>query len=166
MATPEILRAAVQFPDLLGELAKRTKGDPKVLVELSLLKFGTSDMARCVRAGLYVRYNFLNESHTISQAIHTPEGSYWHAIMHRREPDYSNAMYWYHSVGHHPVFDELSRQEVVLKALGATKFDPFEFVNLCEAAATDKSKFDAAVVVQRAEWQALFEHCVKGAGIR
>ena len=61
------------------------------------------DMASAVLAGLYLLYDELDESHTISQALETPTGSYWHGIMHRREPDYGNAKYWFRRVGDHAV---------------------------------------------------------------
>jgi hypothetical protein len=46
--------------------------------------------ARCCLAGLWLLHDFLDEAHAVSQDIGTVEGSYWHGIMHRREPDYSN----------------------------------------------------------------------------
>src|SRR6516165_1333879 len=46
-------------------------------------------------AGLWLFHDFLDESHAISQDIDTIEGSYWHAILHRREPDYVNSKYWF-----------------------------------------------------------------------
>ena len=49
------------------------------------------DMARACLAGLWLYHDFLDESHTISQEIGSTTGSYWHGIMHRREPDASNA---------------------------------------------------------------------------
>src|SRR6187402_2363611 len=52
------------------------------------------DMARACLAGLWLYHDFLGESHEISQDIHTPTGSYWHGILHRREPDPSNSKYW------------------------------------------------------------------------
>src|SRR5262249_8470521 len=51
------------------------------------------DMAKCCLAGLWLYHDFLEESHTLSQEIHSTTGSYWHGLMHRREPDYSNAKY-------------------------------------------------------------------------
>ena len=66
------------------------------------------DMARCCHAGLWLLHDFLDESHTISQGVGTPSGSFWHGIMHRREGDFSNAKYWFHRVGHHHVYAELA----------------------------------------------------------
>jgi hypothetical protein len=47
-------------------------------------------MADACRAGLWLLFDFLDEAHQISQELHTPEGSYWHALVHWREPDHSN----------------------------------------------------------------------------
>src|SRR5262245_25063275 len=51
--------------------------------------------AQACLAGLWLLANDLNASHRISQELETPEGSYWHAVMHRREGDYGNAKYWF-----------------------------------------------------------------------
>jgi len=48
------------------------------------------DLAAACRAGLWLHHDFLDESHAISQGIETAEGSYWHALMHRREGDFGN----------------------------------------------------------------------------
>src|SRR5580658_2747784 len=42
-------------------------------------------------AGLYLYFSSWHEAHEIAQNISTPEGSYWHAIVHRQEPDASNS---------------------------------------------------------------------------
>src|SRR5947208_9436780 len=44
-----------------------------------------ADMARACHAGLWLYHDFLDESHAVSQEIDTPTGSFWHAVMHRRE---------------------------------------------------------------------------------
>ena len=67
------------------------------------------NMADACRAGLWLYHDFLDRSHEISQELDTPTGSYWHAILHRREPDYANAKYWFHRVGSHPVFEPLAQ---------------------------------------------------------
>ena len=48
------------------------------------------DMASACLAGLWLYHDYLDESHAVSQSIHTPAGSYWHGQMHRREPDFAN----------------------------------------------------------------------------
>lgn len=72
-----------------------------------------------VRAGLLLWHDLLDESHSESQSIEGEGpfhlGDYWHAIMHRREPDYGNARYWLRRVGPHPVHDALSTQIPALK---------------------------------------------------
>jgi len=65
------------------------------------------DLDATVRAGLLLWNDDLSASHTISQGIETPDGSFWHAIMHRREADHSNSKYWYHNAGEHSVFPKL-----------------------------------------------------------
>lgn len=132
--------------------------------------------ARCCIAGVWLLHNYFDESHTISQEIETANGSYWHGILHRREPDYSNAKYWFRRVGSHPIFPQLAAQAKRLaeaeKSLDASaKFlaegaawDPFRFVDLCEQVARGKSSArQLCLAVQRLEWQLLFDHCYREA---
>jgi hypothetical protein len=115
------------------------------------------DMASCCIAGVWLVHDFLDESHTISQSIETPSGSYWHAIMHRREGDFSNAKYWLRRVGRHPVIDEVGR------CTGGTH-DPFEFIDRCEAIVRGKGgDRDTCLDTQRLEWELLFEFCYREA---
>src|SRR4029079_11488334 len=66
------------------------------------------ELPAACRAGLWLAFDFLDESHAISQDLETAGGSFWHAIMHRREPDASNSKYWWRRVGEHPVFASLT----------------------------------------------------------
>jgi hypothetical protein len=135
-----------------------------------------SEMARAFLAGLWLLHDFLDESHEISQEIETPTGSFWHGIMHRREPDYGNAKYWFRRVGAHAVFEPL-RREAARLAAGAPPqaaflatqpaWDPFTFIDLCEASATEGAACHAlARRVQRVEWDLLFAHCYEHAAVR
>src|SRR5438045_1972673 len=46
-------------------------------------------------AGLYLYFSCLDEAHEIAQSVETADGTYWHGIMHRQEPDAGNAAYWF-----------------------------------------------------------------------
>jgi hypothetical protein len=74
-------------------------------------------MAQACLAGLWLRFDFLDESHSISQEIKAATGSFWHGIMHRREPDYDNAKYWFHRVPEHPVYAPLCAAAKVAASL-------------------------------------------------
>jgi hypothetical protein len=79
--------------------------------------------ATALKAGLLCIHDYLDESHQFSQSVQNQgihqAGDYWHHIMHRREPDYSNAKYWSRVVGYHPVLD-------LLPELVRPLFDSFE----------------------------------------
>lgn len=93
-------------------------------------------------AGMWLYADDLEASHSVSQNISSAAGSWWHAIMHRREGDFWNSKYWYRQAQGHEL----------MKGLG---FDPIELVDRAEAG-------DArAVEWQRAEWAALMEWSVK-----
>jgi hypothetical protein len=63
-------------------------------------------------AGLLQIHDFWDASHEAAQrADDLGERSfspYWHGITHRREPDASNAAYWFRRVGRHPIFGPLA----------------------------------------------------------
>jgi hypothetical protein len=61
-----------------------------------------------VRTGLWLRCGFWEEAHNVAQDLHTPTGSYWHAIIHRDEPDEFNAGYWFRRIGSHPVLLQMA----------------------------------------------------------
>jgi hypothetical protein len=132
-------------------------------------------MAECCIAGVWLLYDYLDESHTISQGIDTTSGSFWHAIMHRREGDFSNAKYWLRNVGQHPVFPALAEQAHVAASLREAHasfeetglrgdWDPFAFVDLCQAVVRGQSASrELCLDIQQAEWELLFDYCYQQA---
>lgn len=133
------------------------------------------DMANCVLAGLWLRHDFMDQSHTLSQDIDTPSGSYWHGILHRREPDYSNGKYWFRRVGDHPIFPAL--RDAAAEEAGDTRvpgaaylttqrsWDSFKFIDLCATAesSTDDALRDLCRRVQMREFHLLLDHCYHAA---
>jgi hypothetical protein len=128
-----------------------------------------AEMGRAVVGALWLWHDFLDESHTISQAMENPTGSYWHAIMHRREGDFGNSKYWYRQVGKHPAMNTISaRADAVLRDLPADKslfklvangWDSFVLVDIAQAVHENPGDPRAATMVslQKLEWRALLD---------
>jgi hypothetical protein len=123
-------------------------------------------------SGLLLWLNCWNASHDISQNIGSPEGSYWHGIAHRIEPDSFNAGYWFRRVGKHPVFTELYEQaQAILNREKRdahtlhwqlkSSWDSFLFIDWCDEARMQPGTVSekVALEIQKAEWQLLFEWC-------
>jgi hypothetical protein len=133
------------------------------------------DMAELCCGAVWLLHDYLEESHRISQQIGTTSGSHWHGIMHRREPDYSNAKYWFRRVGEHPVFAPLNEAAQALarqseagetaKVLASQpSWDAFRFVDLCEQAEHSQTKLrPLCQAIQQREWELLFDYCFRRA---
>jgi hypothetical protein len=148
-----------------------------VLTELTVeAAFGDAEladrsMAACCIAGVWLLHDYLDESHTFSQSIDTPSGSFWHAIMHRREGDFSNAKYWFRHVGQHPIYEYLEMRAaeiaaehgeaaVVQQLSVGNVWQPSGFVDLCQAARHGRdSTRNACLDIQQVEWELLFDFC-------
>jgi hypothetical protein len=151
---------AALFTPRLPALGPGSPNEP-MRTKLTAFAFGGSDMARCVHSLLWLHHDFLDESHEISQGIHTPTGSYLHAVMHRREPDAFNSKYWWRRVGSHPVLASLLAQA---PQVGFAYTNPFDFVDFCERVrGTNTSDEDLAKQVQLLELQLVLEFCCRAA---
>jgi hypothetical protein len=65
---------------------------------------------RLVDAGVLWLFGFLDAAHALVQQDRSPEGAYWHALVHRSEGDFDNALYWFNRVGDHPLYAALKVQ--------------------------------------------------------
>ena len=107
------------------------------------------DYVQALKSGLLLWNDSMGASHEVSQNIHNATGSYWHGILHRREPDFPNAKYWFRQVGGHPIFPHVWEQAIgVFQQAGnsdyarmrlqrletSEQWDPFAFVDWCEEA--------------------------------
>jgi hypothetical protein len=130
------------------------------------------NMGNACLSGLWLWLDYLDESHSLSQDIHTVEGSFWHGIMHRREGDFANAKYWFARVRRHPLYWPLAEAAAGLArgVAGAPRWltrgpwDADAFIDLCEECVTGRSQLTALCEsLQRREWKLLFEHCYRAA---
>ncbi|UCE62609.1 MAG: hypothetical protein JSU59_06885 [Nitrospirota bacterium] len=133
-----------------------------------------SDMAQAARAGLLLEAGGWDDAHRIVQELDTPEAQYWHSIVHRREPDSSNAKYWFRQVGHHPVMAQLLSilsgpggpdKTLVQRFIKSEKWDPFKYVDVCMAChqGTRKELLPILLDIQKKEFTSLLDYCIQHA---
>ena len=140
-----------------------------------------STFADAIKSGLLLWNDALDESHNISQGLANATGSYWHGIMHRREPDYSNAKYWFGRVGTHAIFPEVRNRAIALynetatpsaalASIGQTiagnaAWDAAQFIDWCQAAesATDADVVEFLQRVQVEEMRLLLAYSYRNA---
>jgi len=145
---------------------------------------GSHPDAIALKAGLLQLHDDLDASHRSSQSIEGrgrhQAGDYWHAIMHRREPDYSNSKYWFRHVGEHPIFPQLGQYSAGIATefnhpqvtdwsqrllQGKNDWNPMAFVDLAQTAARTPGPLQSfAQRLQRREMWLLLEATWQDAG--
>lgn len=123
-------------------------------------------------AGLWLYLRDFGACHHLAQDLPTKEGSYWHGILHRQEPDDWNAGYWFRAAASHPIHDELTAEarRLAQSHAGAhwrpgARWDAEDFIRFCARARREPGSAAErlARAVQMAEWRLLFRWC---AGVR
>jgi len=163
----------------LPELGPEPRADRLALVELNQIldRFAAEGNLPAVffplvRSATLLWHDYLDESHALSQGIHNVDGSLVHGIMHRREPDYANAKYWFHRVGDHPCFREIARKadelltargekELSLRLIPRGQWDPFAFIDACEEVVEIpplEPRRQTLQAIQEIEFDALLAH--------
>lgn len=127
--------------------------------------FDGSPLPREALSGLWLFFDELDRSHALSQDLPSREGSFWHGIMHRREPDPANAAYWFRRVGPHAIFPALAEAAAAAgfaSGRGA-EWDPFAWIDYWEEARRKpgSSQYAIALEVQCVEWELLFDYCAR-----
>jgi hypothetical protein len=132
--------------------------------------FLKSRSPKAALGGLFLYFSCVPECHELVQNMNSSEGDFWHAILHRQEPDAANATYWFRQTRTHPVFQDLAAvaEQIAAKYPAAQfrnsgKWDPFFFIEFCGRARSEPGSLTetAALEMQRAEWQLLFDYCAR-----
>ncbi|HUQ70044.1 MAG TPA: hypothetical protein VM165_11000 [Planctomycetaceae bacterium] len=154
--------ATVSRPALAPQPWKPAVAGRRALIQP--FQTSTAADATALEAGWLQLADDLDGSHQCSQSIEgqgrQQSGDYWHAIMHRREPDYGNAQYWFRQFGRHDVFAVLAEEVPRVAAVHPSskfqtwqprlnangRWNPLAFVTCCqEAASTGDAAFRVAV---------------------
>ena len=148
----------------------------QVAIDAAFANQPTPELERQAARGLVLLWHDHHDAaHEIVQHLETAEASYVHAILHRREPDYSNAKYWFRRVRQHPCYEPLAKAaEKILQSSGADtlasrllpggRWDVFAFVDACEEAQARQGDTKTVGVlrqVQGTEFALLLEHLVR-----
>ena len=119
-------------------------------------------------AGLLLIAGCWEEAHQVSQDISGAEGSYWHALVHRMEPETWNSDYWFGRVGSHAIFSDLfaKASEAIRRHPGAglklqSQWQPSLMNRWCDRArdSQDPELISAVTEIHTAECRLLWQWC-------
>lgn len=155
---PTLVQATPARPGLARALSQTALG--------KLFPSNSRPVLLTLSAGLLQVHDFWDASHAAAQEAddlgEARFSAYWHGIAHRREPDPSNAAYWFRRVGRHPLFPDLAAAARPLlagagdsrwesKLIGRGGWDATAMIDLCAGAGPGTSDERLARRLQRLE---------------
>jgi hypothetical protein len=140
LLTPEIIQLLNSYPleTAMAELHSQPAHENSLAKAAAISVPNRWDL----QAGIWLLVDDIERSHEVCQADSTATGSYWHAIVHRREGDFGNSLYWYRRAGSHPAM---------------VGFDGPALVRDVERAQGNPSTL---MDRQREEWRLLWDWCL------
>lgn len=171
--TNALFPKSIQIPELGPGPRRGTLSIATLDEELATLADSSQTSIKSVRALALEWHDHHDAAHEIVQDMPSADAAYIHAILHRREPDYFNAKYWFRRVGDHPTFPQLAaKAEAIIREssdrasigelLLSTGWDAYAFVDACENPGPVSSpRHSALQKIQQAEFEILLTHLLQ-----
>ena len=127
------------------------------------LKFSGTEQQALIQSALLLWHDHLEASHEISQCLNSKDGSFLHALMHRRESDFPNAKYWINQTGQYRAYSEIAkRSKILLKEnslpnLLTGEWNPYAMVDSVEHAKPNTQTYKTLQKIQQIEMEVLIE---------
>lgn len=156
----------IHLPELTPSRA-RDENVSRQLLSAELFGAKRGPMVDCCRAGILLWNDDLKAAHPLVQELPDDTAAFWHAVLHRREGDYSNARYWWNRVGEHPAFEPIFDSvlhrvpefSLLDEVRASGRWLPLEFNAACQKWASDGKHEAELRATQRLEMRGLLEWC-------
>jgi hypothetical protein len=117
------------------------------------------------RAALFLWNDDLDAAHAIVQPLESNmTANFIHAVIHRREGDFSNALYWWRRTGPHPLLRNIglgAREIDSVREYSPVScddtFDAVAFTQLCQSASSENREFLGRI--QSIELEEIYTFC-------
>jgi hypothetical protein len=130
----------------------------------------TDEKVALLQAAALLYHDQHDPAHDIVADRTDVTSAFIHGILHRREPDYWNAKYWFRRCDMHPAYSILAANikrwngpgepEAIRGLVLPGSFDPFAFVDACERQARSprgSPEVETLRKIQQAEFEALVQ---------